>query len=108
MIKNISFGGLYRGVRINYPAATGVLMKQIKHDYYPFKDEFKSEKEKDEFISNRRTQYFDNVLINDTVEIKEELPFTREEYENNRIECLKQFNNICSSDTITYSSEECK
>ena len=90
MVNHVSFCGILGKTTRDIFLGSGVDHTKITQDYYPFKNEFNSQAQQDEFIRQfpntkegqklkGQSPIFQIQLI-----MKEELPFTKAEYERDR------------------------
>ena len=81
----------FRKTTRNIFLGSGIDHTQITQDYYPFKNEFRSQAQQDEFIKQfpdtkegQKLQEQSPNISQIQLIIKEELPFTKAEYEKDR------------------------
>lgn len=91
MVNHVSFCGILGKTTRNIFLGSGVDHTKITQDYYPFKNEFRSQAQQDEFIKQfpdtkegQKLQEQSPNISQIQLIIKEELPFTKAEYEKDR------------------------
>lgn len=91
MVNHVSFCGILGKTTRNIFLGSGIDHTKITQDYYPFKNEFRSQAQQDEFIKQfpdtkegQKLQEQSPNISQIQLIIKEELPFTKAEYEKDR------------------------
>ena len=91
MVNHVSFCGILWKTTRNIFLGSGIDHTKITQDYYPFKNEFRSQAQQDEFIKQfpdtkegQKLQEQSPNISQIQLIIKEELPFTKAEYEKDR------------------------
>ena len=88
MVNHVSFCGILGKTTRDIFLGSGVDHTKITQDYYPFKNEFGSQAQKDEFIKpdTKEGQKLkaQSPISQIQLILKQELPFTKAEYERDR------------------------
>ena len=91
MVNHVSFCGILGKTTRNIFLGSGIDHTKITQDYYPFKNEFRSQAQQDEFIKQfpdtkegQKLQEQSPNISQIQLIMKEELPFTKAEYEEDR------------------------
>lgn len=91
MVNHVSFCGILGKTTRDIFLGSGVDHTKITQDYYPFKNEFRSQAQQDEFIKQfpdtkegQKLQEQSPNISQIQLIMKEELPFTKAEYEKDR------------------------
>lgn len=91
MVNHVSFCGILGKTTRNIFLGSGIDHTKITQDYYPFKNEFRSQAQQDEFIKQfpdtkegQKLQEQSPNISQIQLIMKEELPFTKAEYEKDR------------------------
>lgn len=91
MVNHVSFCGILGKTTRNIFLGSGIDHTKITQDYYPFKNEFRSQTQQDEFIKQfpdtkegQKLQEQSPNISQIQLIMKEELPFTKAEYEKDR------------------------
>ena len=91
MVNHVSFCSILGKTTRNIFLGSGIDHTKITQDYYPFKNEFRSQAQQDEFIKQfpdtkegQKLQEQSPNISQIQLIMKEELPFTKAEYEEDR------------------------